>query len=40
MIYQISSGQGPSECELGAGRFLEYLRKNYTITVLDFSEGY
>ena len=40
MIYQISSGQGPAECELGVGRFLEYLRKNYNITVLDFSEGY
>ena len=40
MIYQISSGQGPAECELGVGRFLEYLRKKYNITVLDFSEGY
>lgn len=40
MIYQISSGQGPAECELGVGRFLEYLRKRYDITVLDFSEGY
>jgi len=40
MIYQISSGQGPVECELGVGRFLEYLRTRYDITVLDFSEGY
>lgn len=40
MIYQISSGQGPAECELGAAKFLEYLQKNYDVTVLDFSEGY
>ena len=40
MIYQISSGQGPAECELGVARFLEYLQKNYEVTVLDFSEGY
>ena len=40
MIYQISSGQGPAECELGVGRFLEYLKKHYDITVLDYSEGY
>ncbi len=40
MIYQISSGQGPAECELGVGRFLEYLKKRYDITVLDCSEGY
>ena len=40
MIYQISSGQGPAECELGVAKFLEYLQKNYDITVLDFSEGY
>ena len=33
MIYQISSGQGPAECELGVGRFLEYLRKKYNVTV-------
>ena len=40
MIYQISSGQGPAECGLGVGRLLEYLKKHYDITVLDFSEGY
>jgi len=37
MIYQISSGQGPAECELGAAKFLEYLHKNYEIAVLDVS---
>lgn len=40
MIYQISAGQGPAECELGVAKFLEYLQENYDITVLDFSEGY
>jgi len=40
MIYQISSGQGPAECELGAAKFLEYLQKNYEIAVLDVSDGY
>ena len=40
MIYQISSGQGPAECELGVAKFLDYLQKNYDVTVLDFSEGY
>lgn len=39
MVYQISSGQGPAECELGVAKFLEYLQKNYKIAVLDFSEG-
>ena len=40
MIYQISSGQGPAECELGVAKFLQYLQKNYDITVLDYSVGY
>ena len=39
MIYQISSGQGPAECELGAAKFLEYLAGNYPITVLETSKG-
>ena len=40
MVYQISSGQGPAECELGVASFLAYLQKNYDITVLDYSAGY
>jgi len=40
MIYQISSGQGPAECELGVAKLLDYLRRNYDITVLDTSPGY
>ena len=31
MIYQISSGQGPAECELGVAKFLAYLQKYYKI---------
>lgn len=40
MIYQISSGQGPAECELGVAKFMLYLQKNYDITVLDYTVGY
>lgn len=40
MIYQISSGQGPAECELGVAKFLAYLQKQYEITVLDYSHGH
>lgn len=40
MIYQISSGQGPAECELGVAKFLDYLNSNYRLTVLETSTGY
>lgn len=40
MIYQISSGQGPAECELGVAKLLAYLQANYDISVLDASSGY
>lgn len=40
MIYQISSGQGLAECELGVAKLLQYLQKNYQVEVLDYSEGY
>ena len=40
MIYQISSGQGPDECELGVAKFLSYPQRHYSITVLDTSKGY
>ena len=40
MIYQISSGQWPAECELGVAKFLEYLTRNYPVTVLETSGGY
>jgi len=38
--YQISSGQGPAECELTVKRFLEYLQGKYRIEVLRIVEGY
>lgn len=40
MIYQISSGQGPAECELGVAKFLAYLQKHYKVSVLKTSQGY
>lgn len=40
MIYQISSGQGPTECELGVAKLLVYLQANYDISVIDSSPGY
>ena len=40
MIYQISSGQGPAECELGVAKLLVYLQANYDISVIDSSPGY
>lgn len=40
MIYQISSGQGPTECELGVAKFLTYLKKHYVVSVLETSPGY
>ena len=40
MICQLSSGQGPAECELGVAKLLSYLQKHYDITVLDYTCGY
>lgn len=40
MIYQISSGQGPAECELAVAKFLGYLQANYAVSVVDTSAGY
>ena len=40
MIYQISSGQGPAECELGVAKLLDYLQTHYDITLFDASPGY
>lgn len=38
--YQISSGQGPAECELGVAKFLAYLQRHYDIEMLGSSTGY
>ena len=40
MIYQISSGQGPAECELAVAKLLAYLQKNYDITIINTNKGY
>ena len=40
MIYQISAGQGPPECELAVAKLLEYLMANYDVIMLDVSPGY
>ena len=40
MIYQISSGQGPAECELGVAKLWGYLQSYYDVTLLDSSPGY
>lgn len=39
MIYQISSGQGPAECELGVAKMLAHLEGQYKIDVLETSPG-
>ena len=41
MVYQISSGQGPAECELGVAKFADYIVSNYKgAKVISTSEGY
>lgn len=39
MIYQISAGQGPAECELGVAKLLAYLQSSFVISVVDKSPG-
>lgn len=40
MEYEISSGNGPAECELAVSKFAEYLSKNYGGEIVTFSKGY
>ena len=40
MIYQISAGQGPAECELGVAKLLAYLQSNFDVSVLNSSPGW
>lgn len=40
MVYQISSGQGPAECELAVAKLLGYLQRNHAVSVLDTTTGY
>lgn len=39
MMYQISSGQGPAECELGVAKLLSYLDSVHAIDVCSTSRG-
>lgn len=39
--YQISSGSGPSECELAVAKFLAFLKAKYPdLDIIQLSEGY
>ena len=39
--YQISSGNGPVECELAVARFLSWLRANFDdVEIVDAADGY
>lgn len=39
--YQISSGSGPSECELAVFKFLDYLNRNFAdLQVIQTTAGY
>ena len=41
VLYQISSGQGPAECELAVAKFTVYLCKTYPNTqIIERSDGY
>ena len=40
MIYEISSGNSPAECELAVAKFAEYLVKNYGAEIVKSSDGY
>lgn len=39
MLYQISSGQGPAECELAVAKFLAYLQRRHRVMVEATSAG-
>ena len=39
MLYQLSAGQGPAECELGVSKLLSYFKNHYDISVTDVSPG-
>lgn len=40
MMYEISSGNGPAECELAVTKFSKYLVKNHGAKIIDSSDGY
>ena len=40
MLYEISSGNGPSECELAVTKMVNYLTREYKVTLMETSSGY
>lgn len=40
MKYEISSGNGPAECELAVRKLVDYLKKEYGVKLLKKSLGY
>lgn len=38
--YQISSGNGPVECELAVSKFLKYLQDNFEVELIETVTGY
>lgn len=40
MVYEISSGNGPAECELAVTKFSQYLQKNYDVQIISTSDGF
>ncbi len=40
MIYEISSGNGPAECELAVTKFAEYLSEKHGAEAVENSPGY
>ena len=40
MLYEISSGNSPAECELAVTKFAYYLVKAYGAEIINYSEGY
>lgn len=39
--YQISSGNGPAECELAVAKFLRYLLDNFkSVEIIELNQGY
>lgn len=40
MLYEISSGNSPAECELAVTKFAQYLVKTYDAEIISSSAGY
>lgn len=40
VLYEISSGNSPAECELAVTKLAEYLKRNHAAEIVNSSEGY